>query len=578
MNLSQFSWGYINMLRITLYQNCKLNNNYQEVFSLGKETGQSENVLERYLTNLNTLYQKLIEIPYTYYENTNELVFDYDLLVSGNNVIIYDYNYMRIREYDDDTGNLRLTRYCFINKIEIKNSVVYLSYEEDIWHSYIKDLSGFINSYLSRSRFSNYSNLSIPWKSVPIEYQSNKKLKYTKLINSVNSYHLIFELQYYTLDSEGNPTERRNKLVYALQDVESETTRYFHLEDIYSTLTEIIRLVGAGTIDQNYSFEIGDIYLIPSDFVLTSATTSQDFTIYEGTTPKIGLMEVPNTPYYFISVFTKTIANNYKNIAVGNFSSQILMKNIGLSSDLEIKAFVNEYTLKLQLEFQNQILDITDNYRIEAPFKSLLSEELSQRASSRALGNIKNILSMISSGLSIGQNLFNIGQDLQKAMIEGVSGKVSGMSGSLKSMYNQPFSIGQNILSIAKSSFEMKIRNLPIYSSTEGYFTNNVNYTNSIYGLVLFSVDSVNDTFVKDYINNIGYEVYNFVDGNKSIIDLENVDNFKTNNCNYNVVKMDYCNLYGKFTSEIARALEEIFEKGVKIWYDYQLTSDNYVI
>ena len=50
------------------------------------------------------------------------------------------------------------------------------------------------------------------------------------------------------------------------------------------------------------------------------------------------------------------------------------------------------------------------------------------------------------------------------------------------------------------------------------------------------------------------------------------------NTIHYDVIRFDAIDIYGSFPREIALTLNDIFEKGVKIWYDKEMTEDNYVV
>ena len=121
------------MLAIRLYKGCILNGNYNYVFSNGKRAGMNRTVFEEYL---DTLAYIDIAIPFAYYTNSRTLNIEY----KQGQYNIYDYNYMRIMEFDEEQETERLRRYCFIDSIEIRNDVCIISYSEDIWHSYINNI------------------------------------------------------------------------------------------------------------------------------------------------------------------------------------------------------------------------------------------------------------------------------------------------------------------------------------------------------------------------------------------------------------------------------------------------------
>ena len=50
------------------------------------------------------------------------------------------------------------------------------------------------------------------------------------------------------------------------------------------------------------------------------------------------------------------------------------------------------------------------------------------------------------------------------------------------------------------------------------------------------------------------------------------------NTLHYDYMKFETIDIYGSFPREIALALNEIFETGVKVWYDENLYYDNYVV
>ena len=155
LNLNHYLWGYSNMmLKITLYKNCVLNETYQNVFSIAKRNNKT--ILELYLERL-TKY--VIECENVYYENSGEIVFDYELISENVASNIYEYNYMKVEQFDDDEL-LSLERYCFVNSIQIKNGCVYLDYKEDVWSSYIGKVAGINESYLSRTRYKSRLTLN----------------------------------------------------------------------------------------------------------------------------------------------------------------------------------------------------------------------------------------------------------------------------------------------------------------------------------------------------------------------------------------------------------------------------------
>ena len=153
-------------------------------------------------------------------------------------------------------------------------------------------------------------------------------------------------------------------------------------------------------------------------------------------------------------------------------------------------------------------------------------------------------------------------------IFKGTSKEISGMTNLMINTEEQHRLKEENALAHA-----------PVYSYNKGTFTNTTNKFNSINGIILLRLVPDNENYVKKFINNFGYEVYEFV--NTEIFNHMHINGYTTfirRNIHYNVIKFDNSNVSGSFPKEIADTLNDILESGVKIWYDYQMTEDNYVI
>ena len=120
------------VMKVTIYQNCKLNNKYEDVFF-------KNSYLETYLATLTSTV--VLNDSNIYSRNEDRLWID------GISITNFkQYNYLKI---EDSIG----TFYAFINDIKWVNECYDIYYEEDImsnWFSYIKVRNGLLTRTLSK--------------------------------------------------------------------------------------------------------------------------------------------------------------------------------------------------------------------------------------------------------------------------------------------------------------------------------------------------------------------------------------------------------------------------------------------
>ena len=150
-------------MNITLYKKCILSNSYSEVFDVFHKDSNNKVALERYLA---TLQKYEIIADNVYVPNSGKITLE----LSEDNVNVYEYNYM----YLEDTDN-NFRRYCFIDDITVGNGLADISFSEDIWSNYAKDMK-IRKSLLSRSRITDYGTYKIPFFMPGMQYESNNGL------------------------------------------------------------------------------------------------------------------------------------------------------------------------------------------------------------------------------------------------------------------------------------------------------------------------------------------------------------------------------------------------------------------
>ena len=521
------------MLKITLYKSCVLNETYQNVFSIAKRNNKT--ILELYLDRLS---KYVVECENVYYENSGEIVFDYDLISNDVATNIYDYNYMKVEQFDED-DILTLVRYCFVNKIQIKNGCVYLDYQEDVWSSYIGNVAGINESYLSRTRYRSRLNLGEP-RELPVEYDGNNQLVISEEIYNSLLYALV-EVQLYEIVTGDNPRAYRNVKYYLVKG--NSSTGYKQLATEIESLISDLEIFMTDQTLGGYNYEIGDVYIVNADFDLENKLTF-DSEIQLGST---GIYFKPlkqnANSFKGIKLVEKTFLNDYYNYSIGTFDNQVKIINNGTDITVSVYMFYSTGSVVFQMRLLNQIIDITNSFKYEIPATSIRAEEYTQRKIAMDLEN---------ANLKADQDMRV--SDSVYSFLAGITGLYQlnlgkGAKGIFDFAYNNPFG------KWAKEGNKFEYVNAPQYSNAKGCFGNNSEY-------------------VKSSINNTGYKVYHYMRDFNSL----NIKTDMYNVLHYDYVKFETIDIYGSFPREIAKKLNDIFETGVKIWYDENMHYDTYVV
>lgn len=577
------------MLRITLYKHCILNETYANVFSMGKINNKT--ILEKYL---DTLDSKTFEIDKVYQENSGQFVFDYDITPLTD---IYDYNYMKVETVieNEDVETVKILRYCFIQEIILKNELVYLNYEEDMWHSYIEKIIGINESYLNKSRLKNYgNNFKLNTFDLPFNYNGNKLLEVEELVGSNNAnslYDIIVEIQYYNEAVEGKKTNLYTKIL----SISTENSTFNWCENKINQLISN-KSVGkygnrAGGLipifEPTYYYDIGDIYIVPREFGISINFLSYpEAKIFDENNDEIADLWLIATG----ELYSGEILNNFKNISFGTFNSQFPITSNGNKVEFKLECYKSYSNILLYLSTSNSKLDITNDFRYEIPISSISSSERQQKEIALSLKNTniekdKEIIGIETRQKTINSGtkaISSIGGDILKGAFVGgglgiagsvMSGVGTGISAVNDIVANQQIANAKQ----EKLTAEKNAINSPVYTSVSGVFGNSSTFFNSKTGIVLFKTNSENDDFVKKAINNLGHNAYEFI-SNINLLRINDAEYFRTNNINYNIIGFTIVSCYGSFARNTAKVLNGILESGVKIWYNENLQEDNYQV
>ena len=542
---------------IKLYKNCILTDAYSEVFDVYHKDANAKTALDRYLE---TLEQKTITTPHTYVTNSGKISFD---LNDEDGTEFYDFNYMSIT---DEVNNF--TRFCFIDAVTVVNGIAVVSYIEDLWSNYAPSLQ-MRKSLLTRSRIIDYGSYKIPFYSLGMEYQGNNQLKFTRLFDISTlqpEVNVVMQLQLYKLSEQGELSER---VIYEAFLAHKQGDVVYNDWDISVAELFIQRLmqdssskkISIGGIEFNY--EIYNILLFPKEFgipinTIAPATTNTQTTI--GT--KTALFRIiPPADTSLNITNTKTIACNFKQFKIGTLITAYDIVQNGTNIEIKVGYQTDFYDFKLFILFQNQIYDITSDFKIEVPISIQTADVTQQQATAREMSQFNAKMGIASGAMQIGSAAVNSVVGGGK-VISGIATGNDGMiMGGAQQMGEAPFEAGRGIMNIISSAKQLEIANRAMYVSNRGCKITGNSVIASYYGIVIYEIQPDNEVEVQANIDNCGYVCNEIVDNL-----LNSITTGTTNK--WNVMQFEYVNIYGKFTQRIADALRDILYAGFKIWYD----------
>lgn len=568
-------------MKIILYKKCILSNSYSEVFDVFHKDSNNKVALERYLASLQK-YE--IQADNVYVPNSGRITLE----LSEGNVNVYEYNYMYLEDKDN---NFR--RYCFIDDITVVNGLAVISFSEDIWSNYASSME-IRKSLLVRSRATKYGGWSIPFYAPGMEYEGNNPLKFVDLNNQniqlsdTNNRNVGFvcQLQVYNLSQEGVISDREIYTVAAntLNTETSEHTFLFPLKktNAKESVYEIIRQLyikssakqfivpGTDNLPSLY-YQISNVLLVPAYCVTGQSKTNMIGTVnITGSASCIFYkldISIGDIPSNDSMVFVKTITldKNFKRIGVGCITNlQPLVEN-GTSIEVKIGIAYDDFSIGVYLVFQNQLIEITNDFLFDIPISVQTADVTQQQAANRELKTMNAKLGIANGALQIRKGMLDTSIGFGSMLLGGAVGGVAGiglMTGGAGGFASGTTEIGKGITSIIGSQKQLEIANRYMFVSNKG---TNINYNvmlNARFGIVIAYMQPDNELEVQANINNTGYVCNEIVD------DLFNKPLTDTVATAYNVMRFDFTNIFGNFTQNIAKALRAILYNGFKIWYD----------
>lgn len=568
-------------MNITLYKKCILSNSYSEVFDVFHKDSNDKVALERYLASLQK-YE--IVADNVYVPNSGKITLE----LNKGNVNIYEYNYM----YLEDTDN-NFRRYCFIDDITVVNGLAVISFSEDIWSNYASSME-IRKSLLVRSRATKYGSWSIPFYAPGMAYEGNNPLRFTDLagnniqLSDTNNRNvaLICQLQVYNLSQEGVISDRKIYTVAAnTLDIElSEGTFVFPLkktpakESVYEIIRQLyikssakeFIVPGTNNLPSLY-YQISNVLLLPAYCVTGQSKTNMIGTVnITGSATCVFYkldISIGDIPSNDSMVFVKTITldKNFKRIGIGSITNLQPVVENGTSIEVKIGVAYDDFSIGVYLVFQNQIIEITNDFLFDIPISVQTADVTQQQLANRELKTMNAKLGIANGALQIRKGMLDTSIGVGSMLIGGAIGGVTGvgtMIGGAGGFAGGTTEIGKGITSIIGSQKQLEVANRSMFATNKGTSINYNVMINARFGIVIAYMQPDNESEVQANIDNTGYVCNEIVD------DLFNKPITDTVATAYNVMRFDFVNIFGKFTQNIAKALRAILYNGFKIWYN----------
>ncbi len=600
-------------MKITLYKNCILTDNYHEVFDLTLKTvdGVKSSVFTDYLKSLE---KTEITLENMYYTRNMTFIFSF----SGEKRYeeVYSYNYCKIEVED-------LVRYCFITDIILCNTVVKYKTKEDIWSNYALDMN-IRNSYLARSYKLKYKDKNIDFYKLPIGYQSNEMLKYVPLVGDKtyidyknNLMNIVMQVQFYKL-SDTKQTERQTRTIILMN--KKAGTGYTNLTLTAKEACNFINRFEALVYDKEFNkgndlkdnildttkvyAQIDNVTCVPAIWGLGSTAENGDDNaisatfnfipepITGGTAPPFDNYALVNLPKAFnqflnytysspVAMYQFILKNNFKLLSIGTRTSQFAIETNGTNFEVDIAVTMDDVDFKIFLETQGKSIEITNDFIYDVPFESLTADVAAQRKIARNTAVYRGVSSIASGALQIARSVKGV-------YLSGGSVEQGGINYNLPMVYTEnPVS---NFEPTAEYSYErineggitgvdfdknasrgvigkvsdgiLQISNAlaPKYTSNYGTFAKSNGLLNACCGGIIgCEIKPDNEIIVNNFIKQTGYIVYEFI--NNDII-------FNQDFTDFNILQFDFCWVSGRFPAYIRNKLEQILTSGFKIWYN----------
>lgn len=569
-------------MKITLYKNCIFTRSYSEVCDCRIKDTNGKTARDRYLESLTS---EVYEIDGVYSTNTGTINIPITLPNSGSNV--YDFNYAKI-EFEN------ITRFCFIDDIQFRNYIAIIFYSEDIWHSYSGDMNFRKGLLTNALHFSYGRNGRTLLKNLfsPAEYIARGQYE---LPEKFTNFVVFAQLQKYKLSAD--VSTRRETFACILASWSSKTPAenayYFtSFDEAVNNARSWVANAGIAKLTNDWYYEIDNFTIIPYDYVSDYGIPN----IVEGGTPLFLFTDPDDTARpeklaisikYGYNKIKEFIAGSgiYKRIGIGTMNATYETVETNTSYRYSLNLYSDSTDVKLLLNLQGKIIDITDNFIFEIPFTSITGDVTAQRKLARSMetvngvrqviGGVTKVATSIASAVITGgaseatavagkataNRLINSYHYTRRSVeYKNAMAKVAGAEArSAMAGAEATGGIVGGVDSIVGGIQGIISANSPIYISQKGTFVQGNKGLSCQYGIFEKIPIVDNETEVNNLIKEIGYQTNQIVNNDIFLPFNSTYD--------YNILKFGSVILFGKFPQSVCEDLKTILMNGTKIWY-----------
>ena len=530
-------------MRLTLYSGCRLTKEYNEVIQ--------GSYLEAYLTSLTKVSYENIGEVYLSRSGT----FNVSMMTSGT----YLYNYFKL---EDEVNSI--TRYFFIDDLEIINGTCVITYTEDIWSSY----SSYINIVKGNISNLRYGIGTNP-KFLPDNYISNKKLTLRPFGTTdtyFDKFYVVVEFSYYTAVGQGEVVNRH----FATGIVTGiATTTYSNMnydtasgfaEQIYENMSvaKSLKLPNDATW-RNY--DVTNVYIVPKTYLDNSYYNVNNYVYISNTSEDAnGRFATICIMNYGVKTRNYSTDPKFTRYGIGTIDNIIPIEENGKSVEVGLFNILDNIKFTMYLRVGTSITDITNSFNYELPVNIQSADITQQQAIAR---QVKNLSLDITKDKTAVQGALGVVSGLTQTAIGGVSlasGNISGVSSLVGGLSSTASSVADTIFAMKEINLDRWQNNAKAYSSSTAVKVGKDVQINCYYGICEFSVDPDNSTYIDNLIEVVGYRT-NIIVSNNTF--LTTAQESKT----YNIIKFSNIMLYGNIPHSIQQELSSILTKGIKIYF-----------
>ena len=578
-------------LTITLYKNCILTNEYKEGFNM-----RISGILDTYLSALDKL--QVYSGDEIYYTNSGTISIENTGLTAFTGNI---YNYM---VFQSTESGVTYKRYCFVNSVTLVNEVAVIQYEEDIWANYSSSMQIRYGNLISAKRLltTGYDTF------LPKGYESNKPVSLSDITIenqtlSPDECYVVIDLNFYTL-SNGSPNRRlfasvllgkKSQQVNPDDQTPIGSPTYSYTWRPDDDLARILCNIKAGcgvsqlaekiyyggvTINYNPSdpffYDITRVLLIPADigFALFDNAYLSNDDLQKTLENNLGggftgyfLEDQDSDPWPYKTInaipYTLAIIGGGKQLGyLGMEGNEVLETSFTLANDYTIKGLQNESrfipltmngkgnTIKFRyysnikgsslcMNANDELIDITSDFVFNIPISTQTADITQQQSIADNLASFNNLTGGI---MGFAGNYAQMGK---QAFSKDLTGAVGSWAKGLLSletmaMNDEAINAKKRLYNHAVSAFDTSLKNASIP-----------------FGFYVAKIDPTNSGDVSSYINKYGYSYDNILVSHSDVIDSVGQDNY---------LRFNSVHLYGAFSDNIAKQLQEILVNGIYIF------------